>query len=123
MNVVAVEMGDRPIIMTKARRFAPEGAKLLAEVLGHMQFAEDGIIVLDWSNELGIQPNEAAVPVLVIQTGKHVPEVDNRLLTVEVRLDVEDVFGRDEVTAEQFLDIIHQMEAKMNASIEQAKGT
>lgn len=118
MNVVAVEMGERPIIMTKARRFAPEGVKVLAETLGHMQFAEDGMVVLDWSNQTGRQPDEVAKPVVFVTTVKRVGE---RFLTVEVRLDVEDLFGRDEIMAEDFLVIIRSIEDKVNASIERAK--
>lgn len=118
MNVVAVELGNRPILMTKARRFAPEGVKLLAEVLGHMRFADDGIIVLDWSNETGRQPEDAFVPVIFISTIKRVGE---KYLTVEVRLDVEDTFGRDEIVADDFLNIIASMEDKMNTTIERSK--
>lgn len=118
MNVVAVEMGDRPLIMTKSRRFAPEGVKLLAETLGHMQFADDGIVVLDWSNATGRQPDEIAKPVVFISALKNVGE---RTLTVEVRLDVEDTFGRDALIAEDFLVIIRSMEDKMNSTLEQSK--
>lgn len=114
MNVVAVEMGERPLIMTKSRRFAPEGVKLLAETLGHMEFADDAIIVLDWSNATGRQPDEVAKPVVFISTLKHVNE---RTLTVEVRLDVEDTFGTDSLMAEDFLHIIAQMEEKVNTTI------
>jgi hypothetical protein len=120
MNIVAIEYGDRPGLFTKARRFAPEGVKLLAEVMGHMEFAEDGIIILDWSNELALQPTEAVIPVVIIRTTKFVPEVSQRL-TVEVRLDVEDTFGRDDITAQNLLDIIQQMAAKMLDAIERAR--
>lgn len=122
MNVVAVEYGDRPAVMTRARRFAPEGVKLLAETLGHMQFAEDGIIILDWSNETRLQPDEVAKPVVLIRTTKLVPELGpDKRLTVEVRLDVEDTFGRDTIMAEDFIAIIMQMEDKMLSTIAQAK--
>lgn len=118
MNVVAVEMGERPQVFTAARRFAPEGVKVLAELLGHMQFADDGIVVLDWSNATQRQPEEAWVPVVFISTVKRVGE---RFLTVEVRLDVEDTFGRDELIADDFLTIISSMEDKMNTTIERNK--
>ncbi len=121
MNVVAVELGTRPFLMTKARRFAPEGAKLLAEVMEHMQFAEDGIIIVDWANQLGLQPDEVAIPVMVVRTSKTVPEAANKTLTVEVRLDIEDTFGHDEMTANILLDIVQQMEDKMLSTIERVK--
>lgn len=118
MNVVAVEMGDRPRLMTKARRFAPEGVKLLAELLGHMRFADDGIVVLDWQNVTNRQPEEAWVPVVFVSAVKRVGE---RYLTVEVRLDVEDLFGNDQIVADDFLSIVRSMEDKMNATIERSK--
>lgn len=118
MNVVAVEMGERPKVFTNARRFAPEGVKLLAEVLGHMQFADDGLVVLDWDNTSGRQPEDAYVPIVFVTTVKKVGE---RFLTVEVRLDVEDTFGRDTLVADDFLTIISSMEDKMNTTIERSK--
>lgn len=121
MNVVAIELGDRPLILTKSRRFAPAGAKLLAETLEHFRFAEDGIIILDWSNQTGMQPDEVAKPVLVVRTGRYVPEAGNRYLTVEVRLDVEELFGKDEIIADDFINIIKSMEDKMMSTIERAK--
>lgn len=117
MQIVALEVGQRPALMTKSRRFAPEGVKLLAEVLGHMEFAEEANIVLDWSNVMGEQPDETAKPVVFINTMKR---VGARILTVKVRLDVEDTFGRDTLIADDFLAIIRSMEEKMNDTIEQA---
>jgi ribosome biogenesis SPOUT family RNA methylase Rps3 len=122
MNVVAIEYGNRPLLFSKARRFAPEGVKMLAEILEHMEFAEDGIVILDWDNSLALQPDEAAIPVIVIRTTGIVRDVgDDQRLTVEVRLNVEDLFGQDEVTAENLIDAVHQMEAKWFASIERAR--
>ncbi len=122
MNVVAVELGERPVLFTKSRRFAPEGVKMLAELLGHMQFATDGIIILDWSNQLDLQPDATAIPVVVIRTIKHFPDW-GQSLTVEVRLDVEDLFGRDEVTAAELVDTVHAIEAKFLATVEQRSST
>lgn len=118
MNVVAVELGTRPFILTKARRFAPEGVKLLAETLGHMQFAEDGMVVLDWSNETARQPQEVAKPVIFVTALKRYKE---RTLTVEVRLDVEELFGSDNIVAEDFLHVIRSMEDKTNSAIAREK--
>ena len=118
MNVVAVEMGDRPVVFSKARRFAPEGVKILAELLGHMQFADDGIVVLDWDNATNRQPEDAHSPVVFISAVKQVGE---RFLTVEVRLDVEDTFGKDELVPNDFINIISSMEDKMTSTIERSK--
>lgn len=120
MNIVALEWGDRPALYTKARRFAPEGVKLLAETLGHMEFADDALIVLDWSNESGRQPEEVAKPIVFINVFKNIPGFESPAM-VEVRLDVDDTFGRDEIMAEDFLVIIRSMEDKMNEFIERAK--
>lgn len=122
MNVVAVELGERPVLFTKSRRFAPEGVKVLAELLGHMQFATDGIIILDWSNQLDLQPDAVAIPVVVVRTIKHFPDW-GQSLTVEVRLDVEDLFGRDEITPAELLDTVHAIEAKFLATVEQRSST
>ena len=122
MNVVAVELGDRPVLFTKSRRFAPEGVKVLAELLGHLQFATDGIIILDWSNQLDLQPEAVAIPVVVVRTIKFFPEFDQSL-TVEVRLDVEDLFGNDNVTPAELLDTVHAIEAKFLAAVESRRTT
>ena len=118
MNIIAAEVGDRPLVMTKSRRFAPEGTKLLAELLGHMEFADEGNVVLDWSNVMGEQPDEVAKPVVYVNTMKRVGE---RILTVRVRLDVEDTFGRDTLIADDFVTIVSSMEKKMNEYIEQSR--
>lgn len=118
MNIWAAEVGDRPLVSTRSRRFAPRGVELLAELLGHMEFADEGNVVLDWSNVMGEQPEDAWKPVVFVNTMKR---VDERILTVRVRLDVEDTFGRDELVAEDFLVIIASMEKKMNEYIEQSK--
>ena len=118
MNIAAVELGDRPMLMTKARRFAPEGVKLLGEVLGHMAFADDALVVLDWSNATGRQPDEVAKPVVFITTMK---QVEERTLTVEVRLDVEDTFGTDSLVGEDFMVIIRSMEEKMLFELERQR--
>ncbi len=122
MNVVAVELGERPVLFTKSRRFAPEGVKVLAELLGHLQFATDGIIILDWSNQLDLQPDAVAIPVVVVRTIKFFPEFDQSL-TVEVRLDVEDLFGNDSITPGELLDTVHAIEAKFLAAVESRRTT
>jgi hypothetical protein len=74
-----------------------------------MEFADVASIALDWSNELGLQPEEAWKPVILIETIKFVGE---RRLVVSVRLDVEDLFGNDEIIAEDFVEIVKQMRDK-----------
>jgi hypothetical protein len=114
VKVIAAEVGERPRVLTNSRRFAPEGVKLLAETLGRFEFADEAGIVLDWSNVMGEQPDEVAKPVVYIETTKH---VEDKVLTVKVRLDVEDTFGRDTIMADDFLMIIRQMEDKTNDEV------
>lgn len=119
MNVIAAEYGTRPIVLTNARRFAPQGLRVLADLLERFQFADVGAVVLDWSNVLNRQPDEVAKPVMIVQTVKF---VGDRNLEVEVRLDVDDVFGRDEITAEHLVDVVHSMESKTLEEMEAYRG-
>ena len=82
--------------------------------LGQFEFADEAGIVLDWSNVMGEQPDEIAKPIVFIDTVKHVGE---KSLTVRVRLDVEDTFGRDTMMAEDFIMIIQSMEEKTNSEV------
>lgn len=119
MNVVVVQAGEQPAILTQSRRFAPQGAALLGETLGRLDFAENAFIVLDWSNSLGLQPEEVAKPVLIVRVSRRVSSVvaPNNLLTVEVRLDVDDLFGDDNITANNLVDIVEQIRNKMASDI------
>jgi hypothetical protein len=114
-------MGERPMLMTKARRFAPQGMRILAELFEHLTFADSAAIALDWSNVLELQPAEVAKPVLIIETYKFFE--DNYRLVIQVRLDVEDLFGADEIVAEDFVRIASAMEAKMLDAIDRAGRT
>lgn len=109
MKVIAGEYGNRPPILTPARRFAPQGVRILADTFADLQFADVASIALDWSNELGLQPEEAWKPVILVETIKFVGE---RRLVVSVRLDVEDLFSNDDIIADDFVEIVKQMEQK-----------
>lgn len=119
MKVIAAEYGVRPIVWTKARRFAPQGLRVLADLLERFEFADIAACVLDWSNVLQRQPDEAAKPVLIVQTVKF---VDDKNLEVEVRIDVDDVFGGDEIDADNLVDIVHQLEQKTLTEMERYNG-
>lgn len=108
-------MGNRPSLWTNARRYAPVGARELGEMLERFGFADFATVVLDWSNETGLQPEEAYKPVIIVDTFRH---VGHRTLTVRVRLDVEDLFGNDEVTADMLLDVVSDMEKKTLSELE-----
>lgn len=118
MKVDAVEMGERPAAWTLARRYAPAGTKVLAELLEQQDFADIGLIVLDWSNQIEAVPDEAAKPVLHIRVYKHLSEYTvNNTLRVDARLDVEDVFGNDEMSAEVMVDLVRELRDKVEQQV------
>jgi hypothetical protein len=118
MEVEVVELGDRPLTFTKARRFAPAGARVLGETIGQMRFADGAAIVLDWSNELGQMPDEVAKPILHIRVVKRLPEYTERnVLYVDARLDIEDIFGGDNMTAESIRDIVNELSEKVEQQV------
>lgn len=122
MDVKAVEMGNRPLLMTKARRFAPAGAKVLGELLGDQTWADYAWVVLDWENETKSQPDDSHKPILVVQVHKLLPEYTERNhLTIEVTLDVEDIFGGDNMTAESILNIVHELRMKVDEQVAMRK--
>lgn len=115
MKVIAGEVGTRPFLLTKARRFAPQGMQVLADVLENLDFADLGSLVLDWSNVLELQPADAVKPVLIIEAIKF---VGDKRLTVQVRLDVDDLFGNDELIADDLYEIINSIKNKMLSELE-----
>lgn len=122
MIVRVAEMGNRPAMWTKARRFAPAGAQQFGETLGHLQFADAAMIVLDWSNVLAKMPSDVARPILYISVAKKLPEYEtNNLLRVDCRLDVDDTFGGDNVTAEVIVDIIRELEETVTKKVAQRR--
>lgn len=118
MQAEAIEVGERPVTFTSARRYAPAGAKELANLLAQQEFADIGMIVLDWSNELGAVPNEASKPIMHVKVMKKLPQYTTRnVLTVDARLDVDDVFGNDEVTASVLVDLVQELKEKVNEQL------
>ena len=110
MQVDAIELGERPVIFSRARRYAPAGAKAFADLLAKHDFADNAFIVLDWKNQLGQVPTEVGKPMLHIRVRKILREYStNNILTVDSRLDVDDVFGNDEVTAEVIVDLVQEL--------------
>lgn len=116
MNVRVAEVGQRPFGLTSARKYAPAGAAIIGEVLGAAEFADYAEVVLDWTNELRLQPDEVAKPVLMIATVRRFPDLSppDNVLTITVRLDVDDLFGNDEITAAAIHDIVREMEEYSN---------
>lgn len=109
MIVEVHEMGSRPRIATKARRFAPQAAHAMANYLQAREFAGKVFIVLDWSNETGQLPVGAPIiPVLYVQAVRDVPGKGQ--LRVENKYDVDDIFGGDTITPTILVDLCHDLE-------------
>lgn len=80
------------------------------------------MVVLDWSNFLKKMPDDVARPVLYIQVSKKLPEYDtDNLLRVDCRLDVDDVFGGDTVTAETIIEIVRELEMTVTQKVAQRR--
>lgn len=122
MQVTVQEMGDRPLMFTKARRFAPAGAKVLGEVLGQMEFGDEALVVLDWSNSFGLMPDDAAKPLLLVAVRKRFPSMPPpNVLTIIDKFDVEDIFGGDNMTAESIRDIVNALRDKAEQAFNSRK--
>jgi hypothetical protein len=119
MEVMVQEVGDRPVLLTNSRRFAPQGAVILGQLLERFRFADYGFVTLDWSNELGLQPEAIAKPIVLVETVKR---VGDRWLRVSSQpLDVEQTFGMDEITADDLFSIVKSLEEKTLYEIERSK--
>lgn len=123
METEAIETGERPAIFSTARRYAPAAAKELAALLEQQEFADIGLIVLDWTNQLQGMPDDASKPVMYIKVMKKLPEYETRnVLTVDARLDVDDVFGNDEITAGVLVDLVEELRLKVLEQVELRRG-
>lgn len=112
MAVRVMELGSRPTLFTKARAFAPQGAKTFGEMLGSRDFADAAVVILDWSNVLKAQPDEVAKPVLVLRVAKGYPDL-GETLTVESRIAVDDVFGGENIDRSLMLDLVKELGDKV----------
>lgn len=127
MKVLAVENGQRPSLMTKARLVAPQAAKFLASQLEDHVFADSAIIVIDWKGDFGWDksqgemPTELLTPIMFVATEKWYPQWNARL-TVDYKLDLEDFFGADNATSDDLLEVIENLEARVHEMEKQKSG-
>jgi hypothetical protein len=117
MKVIAVEVGDRPDLATKARIIAPQAAKFLGSQLEDKTFADIAEIVIDWDGDMhwsgsGPMPEELRKSIMYVWVHKYYPQI-NRWLKVDYNLDLEEMFGRDEAKAEDLFEIIENLETKV----------
>lgn len=107
------ELGDRPAVLTKARRNAPQFARRIAALLSVEEWADSSDVVLDWSDVSDRLP--FPYPVLYVRAYKGIPGVG--LLRQELRYDVDDVFSSDVMSATILLDIVHDLQVAVDAEI------
>ena len=115
MIVEVHEVGHRPAIMTKQRRFAPQAAHAMANYLQAREFAGKVFIVLDWSNETGQLPADAIRPILYVQAVRDVPGKGQ--LRVEHKYDVDDIFSKEFMTPTILVDLCHELEEAVEKAV------
>lgn len=116
--VRVIELGNRPLILTRARKNAPQAAKAIGELLELRQIGDMGVVMLDWDNELKGMPDEVAMPVIYISATKFFPGTELNL-TVESRINVDEVFTQDELTSSILMDVVNELNEKMKSEIAQ----
>jgi len=121
MQVAVAEVGSPSKVTSRARRFTPQGAVILGQLLERFTFADTGSVLIDWSDELGNQQVPNPYPVMYVRASKRLPYDKQPYVNVEVRLDVEDLFGNDNVTADNLVEVVMQMESAMLQEIEKRR--
>lgn len=116
MIVEVSELGNRPILQTPARRFAPQAIKQIGRMLSTAEWADKAFVFIDWENVTQQQPDSVARPVLYLQVVKAVPQKGGTF-TAENRFDVDDLFGADNVTPTMLVDIIHDFEEAVTKAV------
>jgi len=109
------EVGHRPAILTKQRKFAPQAAHAMANYLQAREFAGKTFIVLDWSNETGQLPADAVRPILYMQAVRDVPGKGQ--LRVELKYDVDDIFSKEFMTPTILVDLCHELEEAVERAV------
>lgn len=119
MIVETNELGNRPRLFTKQRAFAPQAMHEMAKYLSRMEFAGKAFLVLDWDNVTGQLPADAVVPVLYFQTVKDVP--GRGQVRVEMKFDVDDIFGKDSMTPTILVDLVHDMKEAVEKAVKEKR--
>ena len=109
-TVQVIEMGYRPAIMTPARTNAPQAATALGQMFEQRRFGELAVVILDWDNSLGQLPPDAVKPILYMEVTRWFPEYGESVsLTVQGRIDVDDVFGGDVLTRSVMEELVNEL--------------
>lgn len=112
MIVEVAEVGTRPVVWTRARLNAPHGSKKLGELFSQQDWADKAIIVLDWQPE-ELQDSEVKHDAIVrIHIYKRVE--GGRRLELHMNLDVNNVFGADQVTERELGWVTEEFKKKLD---------
>lgn len=111
MFVSIKEVGTRPALLTKARMNAPQGAKAIADTIYDSNICDRAILMIDWDGDSlwdtaskGPMPEEMKRPLFIIYADKYYSNV-NRYASIEIPLDMEEVFGQDNFTREIAMEL------------------
>ena len=114
MKVIVRELGSRPSVMTPARLQAPQGAKVLADLLAEEDFADLCTLSVDWEGD-------GHTPVLTVYTVKFMPEYAPENLQHFWPIDMEDAFGGDAMDNETLRNIVQQLRDHFNEMVQLRK--
>lgn len=134
MRVYSWEEGDRPVISTRARRFAPDAKRAFVNMLSGQDWADVGYVVLDWNGTIAFvdgsgmshdDPNLPALdrrpPVMYIQAIKALPQLGGSAV-VEHIIDIDNVFGGvDVVTAADLSRMVVQLKDELDLKVQDVR--
>lgn len=114
------EKGSRPALMTPARLNAPQGGRVIVDILAEEDFADACAIVIDWDGDImwntdtqGPMPQDLKKPVLYLFAHRYFPEIDRRA-EIEIALDLDEAFGKDNFDNDVAHAIVNHLEDEFN---------
>jgi len=111
-------MGERPAVWTKPRRYAPAGAKVFGEVFENADFGDEALVILDWDNSWRVVPGDEKMPMMYVIVQKKFPDLPQpNVLLVDVKLDVNDVFSDEAVTATTIQSVVDELRVKVSEAL------
>ena len=109
MKVDVSEVGARPTILTPARMNAPQGARVLADVIHDLDFADYCLLVLDWEKN-----------VLAVVATKRYPDIRRRA-DIDFIVDMDDAFTKDNFGLEVAKNIVDHLREEFEKKDAEAK--
>ena len=112
MKVAFAEVGHSPLITTPARHNAPQGAKVLVDMMSLIDWIDYGRVTIDWTGD-------GVTPVLIVEASKMFPHGS---ITMEPwPIDIEEAFGQDNMTNGILQDIVYHVEEAIRDAMLQAQ--